>query len=213
MITTEAQSSGKNRLAGIMIVVLIHIAAGYAVFSGLGKAMISVLPKSMETRVIQDKQSNAPPPVAPPDLVAPPPPQINLALPSFAVTRPPAANAITQPAPAAPAPAPAPAPLPIAPPKPRVEVPPVVNPDRACTTPVYPTISRRLNEVGSVTLMMLIDVNGRVVETQVKTSSGYPRLDQAAREAVISCHFKPGTVDGQPTAAWSLIRYQFNPGQ
>jgi protein TonB len=207
MITTDAQSLGKNRIVGILVVVLIHIAAGYAVFSGLGMAMISVLPKAMETKVIQDTQSTAPPPVAPPDLVAPPPPQINLALPNFAVTRPPSASAITQPAPAAPAPAP------IAPPKPRVEVRPVINPERDCTTPVYPTMSRRLNEAGTVTLMMLVDVNGRVVDTQVKSSSGYPRLDQTAREAVRSCHFKPATVDGQPNAAWSLIRYQFRPGQ
>jgi protein TonB len=205
MIVTDAPSFRKNRLVGILIVVLIHIAAGYAVFSGLGKAMISVIPKAMETKIIQDTQSTAPPPVAPPDLVAPPPPQINLALPSFAVTRPPSANAITQPAPAVPAP--------IAPPKPRVEVPPVVDPERACTKPVYPAMSRRLNEAGTVTLMMLIDVSGRVVDTQVKSSSGYPRLDQAARETVTSCHFKPATVDGQPNAAWSLIRYQFGVGQ
>jgi protein TonB len=88
----------------------------------------------------------------------------------------------------------------------------VVDPERACAKPVYPTMSRRLNEAGVVTLLMLIDVNGRVVDARVKSSSGYPRLDQAARETVISCHFKPATVDGRPNAAWSFIRYQFGVG-
>jgi len=119
------------------------------------------------------------------------------------------------PGPVAPAPPPAappaaapppPAPVAIARPEP-VRVPPVIDAARNCKKPPYPPASARLGEKGTVLLRFLIDVDGRVKSSEVQSSSGHTRLDEAAREALSLCQFKPGTSDGKPVEAWASIRY------
>jgi len=61
---------------------------------------------------------------------------------------------------------------------------------------VYPAVSRRLGEQGHVTLKVVVGADGQPQDVQVKKSSGYERLDQAAREAMLRCRFVPGKVDG-----------------
>jgi protein TonB len=53
----------------------------------------------------------------------------------------------------------------------------------------------------------MVGEDGRVVQAMVEKSSGYPRLDEAAKEALSKCSFKPGTVDGKPEAAWASMKY------
>ncbi|KUM54171.1 hypothetical protein AR688_12630 [Rheinheimera sp. EpRS3] len=50
--------------------------------------------------------------------------------------------------------------------------------------PVYPQLSRKLREQGTVVLELTVLVNGTVANIIVLQSSGYPRLDQAALSAV-----------------------------
>lgn len=50
--------------------------------------------------------------------------------------------------------------------------------------PVYPQLSRKLREQGTVVLELTVLVNGSVADVIVLQSSGYPRLDQAALSAV-----------------------------
>lgn len=50
--------------------------------------------------------------------------------------------------------------------------------------PVYPQLSRRLREQGTVLLELTVLANGTVTDVIVLSSSGYPRLDQAALSAV-----------------------------
>jgi protein TonB len=50
--------------------------------------------------------------------------------------------------------------------------------------PVYPQLSRKLREQGTVVLELTVLVNGTVTDVIVLQSSGYPRLDQAALSAV-----------------------------
>lgn len=83
---------------------------------------------------------------------------------------------------------------------------PVVD-SRDCKKPEYPSASIRREETGVVVLNFLIDVEGRVVQSKVESSSGYDRLDEAAREALSLCRFKPGTVDGKPEQSWNRLRY------
>lgn len=65
--------------------------------------------------------------------------------------------------------------------------------------PLYPAISRRLGEQGSLVLEVLVDREGRVVQTRLLQSSGFARLDRAALEGVESgYHFVPGTIGGAP---------------
>lgn len=57
--------------------------------------------------------------------------------------------------------------------------------------PPYPRLSRRLREEGTVLLQLLIEADGRISELEVFQSSGFPRLDQAALEAVRQWRFEP----------------------
>lgn len=41
-------------------------------------------------------------------------------------------------------------------------------------------------------LRFLIDTDGRVVKSEVESSSGYARLDEAARNALGRCQFEAG---------------------
>lgn len=63
--------------------------------------------------------------------------------------------------------------------------------------PVYPHVSAELGEQGTVVVRMHIGPDGRVRSTEIMTSSGYERLDSAAREAVARWRFTPAVRDGQ----------------
>lgn len=76
-----------------------------------------------------------------------------------------------------------------------------------CQKPEYPALSRRREEQGAVMLRFLIGIDGNVLESQVAQSSGFARLDEAARAALSKCQFKPGTVDGIPEPSWASLKY------
>ena len=113
--------------------------------------------------------------------------------------------------------APAPSAPPAGPPAPAAVVstsPPVVartpailQASHACEKPVYPAASRRLEEEGTVLLRFLVQADGKVVDSQIEKSSGFRRLDEAARQALARCQFKAATVDGKPEQSWTSIRY------
>lgn len=64
--------------------------------------------------------------------------------------------------------------------------------------PAYPRLSRRRGEEGTVLLELLVLKNGRVEEVKVKESSGYPRLDKSAIDAVRRWKYNPATRGGEP---------------
>jgi protein TonB len=76
--------------------------------------------------------------------------------------------------------------------------------------PRYPPQSRRLREEGLVVLKVLIDERGAASEIQIESSSGYARLDHAAREAVQRAAFRPYVEDGAPRRALVLIPIEFS---
>jgi protein TonB len=53
----------------------------------------------------------------------------------------------------------------------------------------------------------MVGEDGRVIQAAVEKSSGYQRLDEAAKDALSKCLFKPGTVDGKPEQAWASMKY------
>jgi periplasmic protein TonB len=55
--------------------------------------------------------------------------------------------------------------------------------------PAYPPASRRADEEGTVLVKLIVAANGRVVDARVERSSGFPRLDQAALQAVRNWQF------------------------
>lgn len=74
---------------------------------------------------------------------------------------------------------------------------------------VYPRASRPFRESGRVLTRVYVDEAGMPREVQINKSSGFPRLDQAAIEAVQKARFKPYTENGEPMAGWALIPLNF----
>lgn len=75
--------------------------------------------------------------------------------------------------------------------------------------PRYPTISKRLGETGSVLLRVLVSAQGQALEVEVKTSSGYARLDTAAVEAVRQWKFLPARRGDTAVSGWALVPLHF----
>lgn len=75
--------------------------------------------------------------------------------------------------------------------------------------PRYPPLSRKLREQGLVMLRVLIDEQGTACSIEIESSSGYARLDRAAREAVARAAFRPYIEDGEPRRAVVLIPIEF----
>jgi protein TonB len=74
---------------------------------------------------------------------------------------------------------------------------------------MYPSVSRRQGEQGRVLLRVLVNTSGSADEVQVRTSSGFPRLDDAARETVRRWRFVSAKRGTEPVAAWVLIPISF----
>ena len=75
--------------------------------------------------------------------------------------------------------------------------------------PVQPAVSRRYGEQGTVTLRVLVRADGSAGAVEIRTSSGFPMLDEAARDAVKVWRFIPATRDGEPVTEWYLVPVTF----
>ncbi|BDU52311.1 energy transducer TonB [Limnohabitans sp. INBF002] len=182
------QRSPRKHLTGIALVVLLHLLLLWAISSGLARKVVRMTENTVEAVLM----SEAPPPPAPapktppPKTPAPPPPAPTSTAPAITQTAtPPAA------APAAPA----------------IRTGAVIQPGAHCAKPDYPSASRRMEEEGTVTLKFLIGVDGKVIQADIEKTSGFTRLDEAARNALSKCQFRPGTVDGKPEQSWASIKY------
>lgn len=88
--------------------------------------------------------------------------------------------------------------------------PPVFNADYLDNPPpAYPALSRRAGEQGRVVLRVLVNSGGRADEVEVRSSSGYARLDDTARETVKHWKFVPAKRGAEPVADWVLIPISF----
>lgn len=76
--------------------------------------------------------------------------------------------------------------------------------------PVYPNMSRRLREVGVVQLRVRVSAGGEPLEIQMFKSSGYDRLDQAARAAVQKWKFEAARRNGGAVEAWVIVPVEFS---
>lgn len=222
MSYVQPNENSNTRLAGLIGVVVFHAVMGYALVNGLARKIVEVVTQPLETKIIEEikppPQETPPPPPPPPKLAAPPPPyipppEIQVQVPQVA----PAITAVTRAKPTVPIAAPGRRPEPPAPPAPKpaprprpapVHTAPVVD-AKACEKPAYPMASLRRQETGIVLLAFLIDVNGTAIESKVERSSGFRRLDDAARDALALCKFKPATTDGKPERAWAKIEYEW----
>ena len=67
--------------------------------------------------------------------------------------------------------------------------------------PKYPKISLRRKEAGTVLLALTVMAEGRAKDVRVLKTSGYPRLDKAALDAVKDWRFIPAKRLGRPVDA------------
>ncbi len=103
------------------------------------------------------------------------------------------------------------------PPEPVIEAPPqpvvlaselsVNCPGRS--PPDYPLISKRMNEQGKVVLRVELGEDGRVAAAEVKTSSGFHTLDEAALNTVKTWRCKPLMRDGAAVRTVALQPFVF----
>ncbi|PVE07265.1 energy transducer TonB [Limnohabitans sp. Rim28] len=221
----------KRPLAGWAWVLVLHALLFWAVHVGLTRDVVQKMPTVVQALLLSDTRPATPPPAAPPPPTpSPPPPTPQPVKP--APTPAPVAPPVT-PAPAAELPAistPAPTPTgltasaPAAPPAAPPVAPPVTAaPTRAtspapartaagvnvnqCEKPEYPSASRRLEEEGTVALRFLVGVDGKVLQSEIEKSSGFKRLDEAARLGLSKCQFRPALLDGKPEQAWASMKY------
>lgn len=76
--------------------------------------------------------------------------------------------------------------------------------------PVYPPLSRKLGEFGQVTLRVFVGADGQADKVEIRESSGYERLDRAARDAVSRWRFVPARQGDKGVAAWVLVPISFS---
>jgi len=187
-----------SRGGPLVAVIGVHVLALYALTVGMGMVKVPLLQKPVEAVFIPEETEPEPElPVVKPeiaDVVEPvdqPVPQIEFdepVVPPSDVPMEASANAIT----AAPAP-PAPRELKTST---RVE-------------PMYPPTSRRMGEQGTVHVRVLVDERGRPKEVNVGKSSGFPRLDEAALEAVRKWRFVAATNEQGPVSSWTQVAITF----
>lgn len=226
-----APGAARARLRGqfgpLALIAAVHVLVLYAIYSGLlHRVVTSALPAEVFVSLVAPFPPQPAPPLVPlvplAEVVELPPPAVTAPLPVITIA--PLENAITLPAPVAPvaeqaspagapaaagaATAAAPAAAPAAPAAgPRI-ITSGVEYIRA-PLPEYPALSKRMGEHGKVVLRVLVNEKGLPEQVAVQTSSGYPRLDEAGRQAALRALFKPHMEDGRPVAVYVIIPLNF----
>ncbi len=77
----------------------------------------------------------------------------------------------------------------------------------ACAKLAYPADSQRNGEQGTVHMRFLIDVDGKVLESEVVKSSGFPALDSATLDGIAQCPFEPAITNGKPEKSQLSFSY------
>jgi protein TonB len=83
--------------------------------------------------------------------------------------------------------------------------------DSGNVAPTYPVESSRRRERGTVLLEIEVGPDGAVRRVEVTQSSGFPALDDAARERLATWHFRPATRDGVPVGDIIPFEIHFGP--
>jgi protein TonB len=198
------RSAGLSSIVGLHAVALL-VAFGMASNPELAKPLQTLTMRMLETTPTPPKiEPPKPPPPSPPRKtpLAPPPVMTAAATataaPSFVV---------------APQPEPRPREKPTAPPAP--PAPPAIVAARFDADylqnpkPVYPPMSRRQGEEGKVVLRVRVSAQGTSLAVEIKQSSGFSRLDEAARSAVEKWRFVPARQGSEAVESSVLVPLNF----
>lgn len=209
-----------RRLLIATSVILLHVVVLWALQTGLMRRAVEIIvPGEILSEFISPPAPPAPQPQAP----APQPVKRE--------TKP-----VVKPAPTPPLPVPTPEPAPmVAPATPPAPAQPAIEASTVAATPAapqapaparielpssdaaylnnprpsYPALSRRLGEQGKVVVRVLIGVDGTAQQVEIRTSSGYDRLDQAALATVRNWRYVPGKRNGTAEAMWFNVPINF----
>ncbi|WP_022682993.1 energy transducer TonB [Sphingobium bisphenolivorans] len=205
---------GRPNLPAILLILLVHAA--------LIAVVVQARHHVQRVREAQLSVVNlTPPPPPPPAEEAPPPPPSQPQV----IAPPPLVQVPVPPAPIATAPEPQPIQAPAAKsvsPGPIASAPaaPAAGPSTvqagdlsaqmiAGKPPRYPTESRRKREQGTVVLSLILGTDGAVESLAIAQSSGFNRLDDAARDAIRTWRWKPVVRDGQPVRVKGIVEIPF----
>jgi len=75
--------------------------------------------------------------------------------------------------------------------------------------PAYPALSKRLGEQGKVIVRVLIGADGTPKNAELRQSSGFERLDQAALNTVLKWRYVPGKRAGVAEDMWFNVPINF----
>jgi protein TonB len=190
-------------MVAITVVIAVHVGLLIALKSGLARKAVEIVTGPMTVDIVREEiipEKEPPPP--PVNIETPPPfvpaPEINIEFPPEPA---PTITTTTTPPPEPSAP---------------VRAPPVISrsapgiPGNGLSKPDYPPVSRRLGQEGTVVLQLYILESGRVGEAKVQTSSGFPKLDEAAKtHALRAWRFRPATENGKAVPVWHSFRVKF----
>ena len=180
-----------------VVVIALHAVLIYAVASSLGIIEFPNVAKPMEAVIVDMPQTreSEPVPVVKPDLEQP-----QIETPPIEDTIPEIEVPVDEPAPDAITAETSPAP-------------PVQETANMTVSrrvdPVYPPASRRLGEEGTGLFRVLVDEKGKPTQVEVLKSSGFPRLDEAAMNAIRKWSFKPAMQSSQPVRSWTRVQVAF----
>ena len=214
-----------SRNAAIALaVVALHVGLIWALQSGLlMRTAELIVPVEVLAQFIEPPQPiQEPAPPAPPERQVKPAPAVQkkaVAKPAVQPKAQPLAIAdptpspdaptgsVTPPVPATPAPV---AEAPAAPPAPPAVQLPSSNADYLQNPkPAYPPLSKRLGEQGKVVVRVLIGADGTPQKAELRQSSGFERLDQAALNTVLKWRYVPGKRGGVAEDMWFNVPINF----
>jgi protein TonB len=212
MAYADQKMSG-NKITALIIVALIHVAAIYALVTGLAYSAVQKAIEKVTTVDVKEPEKPKPPPPPPPKTKTAPPPPVAPPVRINVATTPPQIVTTVTPPPVAPpivlAPPPAISPPPPAAPKgPTTAASPRVALQQVVSTDDYPARALRENRGGTVGFRLAIGADGRVSGCDVTSSSGSPDLDQTVCSLLSRrARFKPALQDGQPVASSFQSRF------
>jgi protein TonB len=74
----------------------------------------------------------------------------------------------------------------------------------------YPSMAKRMGEEGRVIMQVLVNDKGRAERVEILKSSGFARLDESAKLALLRALFKPYLEDGKATTVLATASINFS---
>lgn len=209
----ESGANGRYSWLAVVLVIGLHLAAIWGLWNAQIRQALEQTAPIFVSLVVQTPPRLEQPPEPPPEPVKPKPVEPPPPEPQRIVSKAPVVEPVEFTAP------PPPEPIPVeVEPAPVITAEPVVDhvslPELAVacphrSPPIYPAWSKRMREQGEVVLQVHLDMSGKVVRTEISRTSGSPRLDEAAVQAVQRWRCQPATVDGRPVSAIALQSINF----